>query len=57
MYLLYFENFLINSRKSALKLEKEIPNFIKIECAEKGKILSREKIHQMVYEKVKKIVK
>jgi dTMP kinase len=51
------ENFLINSRKSALKLEKEIPNFIKIECAEKGKILSREKIHQMVYEKVKKIVK
>ena len=51
------ENFLINSRKSALKLEKEIPNFIKIECAEKGKILSREKIHEMVYEKVKKVLK
>lgn len=48
---------LINSRKSALKLEKEIPNFIKIECSEKGKILSREQIHDMVYEKVKKVVK
>jgi dTMP kinase len=48
--------FLINSRKSALKLEKEIPNFIKIECSEKGKILSREQIHVMVYEKVKKVL-
>lgn len=51
------ENFLINSRKSALKLEKEIPNFIKIECSEKGNIFSREEIHEMVYEKVKKILK
>lgn len=50
-------NFLINSRKSALKLVKEIPNFIQIECSEKGKILSRETIHDMVYEKVKKILK
>ena len=33
-------NFLINSRKSALKLVKEIPNFIKIECADKNGILS-----------------
>ena len=49
-------NFLINSRKSALKLIKEIPNFIKIECAEKGKILSREIIHQEVYKKVKKVL-
>ena len=48
---------LINSRKSALKLEKEIPNFIKIECSEKGKILPREQIHEMVYTKVKKVVK
>jgi len=47
-------NFLINSRKSALKLVKEIPNFIKIECAKKGKILSREIIHEEVYEKVTK---
>ncbi|MEI7809947.1 MAG: deoxynucleoside kinase [bacterium] len=49
--------YLINSRKSAMKLEKEIPNFIKIECSEKGKILSREQIHEMVYDKVKKVVK
>ncbi len=50
-------NFLINSRKSALKLEKEIPNFKKIECSEKGKILSREQVHEMVYKEVKKILK
>mgnify|MGYP001559508470 CR=1 FL=1 len=50
-------NFLINSRKSALKLVKEIPNFIKIECFEKGKILSREIIHEIIYEKVKKVLK
>jgi dTMP kinase len=50
-------NFLINSRKSALKLEKEIPNFIKIECSEKGSIMSRERIHELVYGKVKKILK
>jgi len=49
--------FLKNSIKSALKLEKEVPNFIKIECSEKGKILSREQIHQMIYEKVKKVIK
>lgn len=49
-------NFLMNSRKSALKLVKEVSNFIKIECAEKGKILSREKIHDMVYEKIKKVI-
>jgi len=48
---------LINSRKSALKLEKEIPNFIKIECSDKKGILSREAIHVMIYEKVKKIIK
>lgn len=50
-------NFLINSRKSALKLVREISNFIKIECFEKGKILSRETIHQEVYKKVKKVLK
>jgi len=50
-------NFLINSRKSALKLEKEVPNFIKIECSQKGKILSREDVHDMVYKEVKKILK
>jgi len=51
------ENFLINSRKSALKLVKEVPNFIKIECANKNKILPREVIHEMIYERVKKVLK
>ena len=50
-------NFLKNSIKSALKLKKEIPNFIQIECSEKGKILLREQIHEMIYEKVKKVIK
>lgn len=50
-------NFLENSRKSALWLAKTQKNWIKIDCSEKGEILSREAIHEMVYEKVKKIVK
>ena len=50
-------NFLINSRKSALKLEKEVKNFIKIECSEKGKIMSREQIHEKIYAEVKKVTK
>ncbi|MFA6514906.1 MAG: deoxynucleoside kinase [Candidatus Paceibacterota bacterium] len=49
--------FLVNSRKSALNLVKENPNFIKIECSQKGKILSREDVHDMVYKEVKKILK
>jgi dTMP kinase len=49
-------DFLKNSIKSALKLEKEVPNFIKIDCAPKGEILSREDIHEIIYEKVKKII-
>jgi hypothetical protein len=36
---------------------KEVPNFIKIECASKDEILPREVIHEMIYEKVKKIIK
>jgi len=50
-------DFLKNSIKSAMKLEKEVPNFIKIECSAKGKILSREDIHEMIYAKVKKVIK
>lgn len=50
------ENFLINSRKSALKLEKEIPNFTKIECSKNGKILSREDVHELVMKEVKKVL-
>ncbi len=46
-----------NSIKSALWLSKNIKNFIKINCSEKGEILSREDIHEMVYKEVKKILK
>ena len=49
--------FLENSRKCALKLVKELNNFVKIECAPKKEILSREAIHEMIYKEVKKIVK
>lgn len=50
-------NFLINSRKSALKLVKESSNFIKIECSKNKEILSREAIHEMIYKEVEKILK
>lgn len=50
-------NHLTNSRKSALWLSETIPNFIKINCAPQKEILSREQIHEMIYEKVKKILK
>lgn len=46
-----------NSIKSAIWLSKFLKNFIKIDCAPEGKILSREIIHEMVYAKVKKIIK
>jgi dTMP kinase len=50
-------HFLKNSRKSALWLADTLKNFVKIECATKGIILSREEIHEMVYEKAKKFLK
>ena len=50
-------NFLINSRKSALWLAKMQKGWFKINCAPRGKILSREAIHKKIYEKVKKILK
>ncbi|MEA3398930.1 MAG: dTMP kinase [Patescibacteria group bacterium] len=46
--------FLKNSRKSALKLVKEIKNFIEIKCNKGKKIMTREEIHEMVYKEVKK---
>lgn len=46
-----------NSRASALWLVKKVSNFIKIECSQKGEILSREEIHQKIYKEVKKILK
>lgn len=50
-------NFLINSRKSALWLSERLKNFIKIDCADKKGIRTREDIHNEVYEKVKKVLK
>jgi dTMP kinase len=50
------ENFLINSRKSALWLSKTMKNFVKVDCSEKGEILSREQIHEKVFDKIKKLI-
>lgn len=49
--------FLVNSRKSAMWLVNKVPNFYKIDCSYKGNILSRENIHDRVYEEVKKVLK
>lgn len=46
-----------NARKSALKLVKELNNFVQVECSKSGDVLSREEIHEQVYENVKKILK
>ncbi|MFA6999572.1 MAG: deoxynucleoside kinase [Candidatus Paceibacterota bacterium] len=51
------EKFMENSIKSALWLAKTQPNWSKINCSEKGEILSREQIHEMVYKEVKKVLK
>lgn len=50
------EKFMENSIKSALWLAKTQKNWSKIDCSVKGQILSREKIHEMIYEKIKKII-
>jgi dTMP kinase len=50
-------DFQKNSRASALWLSKTLPNFIKIDCAEKKEILSREIIHEKVLLEVKKVLK
>lgn len=50
------EKFMENSIKSALWLAKTQPNWSKINCSEKGEILSREDIHEMVYKEVKKVL-
>lgn len=51
------KDFLENSRKSALWLTKNQKHFVKIDCASKDAILSREAIHEKIYENVKKIIK
>lgn len=50
-------DFMKNSINSALWLADNYPNWEKIKCSEKGKILSREIIHEEVYKKVKKVLK
>ncbi len=50
-------DFQKNSRNSAMWLSKVLKNFIKVDCAPKDKLRSREDIHEEVYEKVKKILK
>ena len=46
-----------NSRESAIWLAKVLKNFKKVDCAPRGELLSREDINEMVYGKVKKILK
>jgi dTMP kinase len=48
--------FMENSRQSALKLVKELNNFVQIECSSKGEILSRENIHEKVFNEVKSML-
>jgi dTMP kinase len=48
--------FLENSRKSALKLIKELNNFIKISCVKGMNMRERADIHNDVYAEVKKII-
>jgi len=50
-------NFMENSVKSALWLAKRERGWVKIDCSQSGKMLPRETIHGMIYEKVKKIIK
>lgn len=49
--------YLTNSTKSALWLAKTQKEFVKIDCAKKGQILTREEIHNMIYKEVKKVLK
>lgn len=49
--------FLENSRKSALWLSKTQKNFLKVDCATNNKVLPREDIHEIVYKKVKGLLK
>lgn len=49
--------YLTNSTKSAIWLAKTQKEFVKIDCSDKGQILTREKIHEMIYKEVKKFLK
>ncbi len=47
---------LLNAKRSALNLVKEQNNWIDIKCARNGKLLSREKIAEMVWEEIGELV-
>jgi dTMP kinase len=46
-----------DARKSALKLVKELNNFVQIDCVKKSEILPREVIAETVYQEVIKVLK
>jgi dTMP kinase len=46
-----------NARASALKLVKELPYFIQVDCVEKKTLLSREVIAEKVYAVVSPLIK
>lgn len=48
------ENYLRKSRESAVKMVKNSNTWEKILCAKRSQLLTREAIHEMVWEKVKK---
>ncbi len=48
---------LLNAKRSALNLVKEQNNWIDIRCVRNGKLLSREEIAEMVWEKVGEVIK
>jgi len=50
-------NHLIEAEKSYLKASKELPYWDRLNCTKDGKILSREKIHESVYNKVIALIK
>lgn len=50
------KQYLLDSRKSALKIVKSKNNWKKIICAPRGKLLSREAIAEMIWKKVKEII-
>jgi len=53
----YDIQYLKNSRESAIWLAKQEKNWKQIDCAPEGEILTREEIHEMIYGKVKRILK
>ncbi len=51
------EKHLLMSQQSALKIVERDNKWFQIGCAENGEMMSREKIHELIFEKVKKVLK